>query len=71
VNELASYGQLWNFYGNAGDFTPGRGVTIPFFSGTSNAACLAKAVALDGGAATGWHTPRSRTTAAMRKATLS
>jgi hypothetical protein len=53
VNELASYGQLWNFYGNTGDFTPGRGVTIPFFSGTSNAACLAKAVALDGGAATG------------------
>src|SRR6267154_6246079 len=53
VNELASYGQLWNFYGNTGDFTPGRGVPIPFFSGTSNAACLAKAVALDGGAATG------------------
>ena len=53
VNELASYGQLWNFYGNTGDFTPGRGVTIPFFSGTSNAACLAKAVALDGGAVTG------------------
>jgi hypothetical protein len=53
VNELASFGQLWNFYGNPGDFTPGRGVPIPFFSGTSNAACLAKAVALDGGAATG------------------
>jgi hypothetical protein len=53
VNELASYGQLWNFYGNPGDFTPGRGVPIPFFSGTSNAACLARAVALDGGAATG------------------
>jgi len=53
VNELASFGQLWNFYGNPGDFTPGRGVPIAFFSGTSNAACLAKAVALDGGAATG------------------
>jgi hypothetical protein len=53
VNELASYGQLWNFYGNPGDFTPGRGTPLPFFSGTSNAACLAKAVALDGGAATG------------------
>jgi len=53
VNELASYGQLWNFYGNPGDFTPGRGNPLPFFKGTSNAACLAKAVALDGGAATG------------------
>jgi outer membrane receptor protein involved in Fe transport len=31
VNELASYGQLWNFYGNPGDFTPGRGVPIPFY----------------------------------------
>ena len=37
----------WNFYGDPSSFN-GRGVTpIPYFSGTSNASCLAKAQALD------------------------
>jgi hypothetical protein len=52
VSELASFGQLWNFYGNLSDFKSGPNA-LPFFSGTSNPACLAQAVALDGGAATG------------------
>jgi outer membrane receptor protein involved in Fe transport len=31
VNELASFGQLWNFYGNPDDFKAGRGVPIDCF----------------------------------------
>jgi len=39
------WGEAWNFYGNPKDFiaTPHG---IPFFSGTSNATCLAKAQAI-------------------------
>jgi hypothetical protein len=40
----------WNFYGDPNSFSS-RGVTpIPFFAGTSNPACLAKAQALDNSA---------------------
>ena len=38
----------WDFFGNPGDFTS-TPVGIPFFPGTSNPACAAKALALDGG----------------------
>jgi hypothetical protein len=38
----------WNFYGNPSDFKSQGPNGLPFFSGTSNAACKAKAAALDG-----------------------
>src|SRR6516164_9352549 len=38
----------WDFFGNPSDFTS-TPVGIPFFPGTSNPACAAKALALDGG----------------------
>ncbi len=37
--------ERWDFFGNPGDFTSGP-VGIPYFSGTSNPACLAKATTL-------------------------
>jgi Carboxypeptidase regulatory-like domain/TonB dependent receptor len=40
----------WNFFGNSSDFKSGS-APIPQFAGASNAACAAKALALDGGAA--------------------
>jgi len=56
--------EQWNFYGNPKDFQPVHGFTqlngdilaggtggIPYFSGTSNPTCAAKALALDGGKA--------------------
>ena len=50
VSELDSYGQFWNFYGNKSDFKSGPNA-LPYFSGTSNPTCLAKAASLDGAAA--------------------
>jgi hypothetical protein len=38
----------WNFYGNPSDFKSQGPNGLPFFPGTSNAACLTKAQALDG-----------------------
>jgi hypothetical protein len=38
----------WDFFGNPKDFTSGPTPT-PYFAGTGNAACTAKALALDGG----------------------
>jgi len=52
VNELNSFGQLWDFIGNPSDFKSGPN-PAPFFSGATNAACLAQAVKMDGGAAIG------------------
>jgi len=51
INAQASSGERWNFYGNPGDFqttklfngTNDGGGGIPYFPGTSNPACLAKA----------------------------
>jgi len=40
--------QRWDFTGNPSDFESGP-VPLPFFPGTSNAACAAHALALDGG----------------------
>ncbi len=60
--QAQSLGEQWNFFGNPSDFTPVHGWTdtnggwqnggggVPFFPGTSNAQCEAKALALDGGA---------------------
>jgi Carboxypeptidase regulatory-like domain len=52
VSELDTYGQFWDFIGNKSDFKSGPS-SVPFFPGTSNAACFAQAKALDGGAGTG------------------
>jgi Carboxypeptidase regulatory-like domain/TonB dependent receptor len=38
VNELDSYGQPWNFFGNPSDFQAGRAVPIPCWSGSSSSA---------------------------------
>ena len=38
----------WSFYGKPSDFKSQRGVGIPYFPHATNAACEAKAVALDG-----------------------
>jgi len=40
----------WSFYGNSSNFKPTT-TGIPFFAGASNAACAAKALAVDGGSA--------------------
>jgi hypothetical protein len=40
--------ERWDFFGNPNDFKSGP-TSIPFFSGVSNSACAAKALALDGG----------------------
>jgi outer membrane receptor protein involved in Fe transport len=45
VNEATD---RWNFYGNPSDFKSQGPNGLPFFPGTSNAACKAKAMALDG-----------------------
>jgi hypothetical protein len=44
VNNPNSSFERWDFFGNPGDFTSHR-TPIPFFSGTSNPACAAKAQA--------------------------
>jgi hypothetical protein len=45
VNEASD---RWNFYGNPSDFKSQGPNGLPFFPGTSNATCQAKATALDG-----------------------
>jgi carboxypeptidase family protein/TonB-dependent receptor-like protein len=44
--------ERWDFFGNSSDFKSGP-TPIPFFPGASNAACAAKALALDSGVAGG------------------
>jgi hypothetical protein len=45
VNEATD---RWNFYGNPSDFKSQGPNGLPYFPGTSNATCQAKATALDG-----------------------
>jgi hypothetical protein len=40
----------WSFYGKTSDFKSEKGVGIPYFSGATNSACAAQALAADGGA---------------------
>ncbi len=51
VSPPASSPIRWDFFGKTSDFKSGKGVGIPYFPGTSNSACAAKALALDGGTA--------------------
>jgi hypothetical protein len=39
----------WSFYGKTSDFKSQKGVTIPYFPGASNQACVTQAAAVDGG----------------------
>jgi len=57
-NPLGDIGEPWYFFGNASDFTPVHGWTdtnggylnggggVPYFGGTSNATCMAKAASI-------------------------
>jgi hypothetical protein len=53
-NGAGSQGEQWDFFGNPKDFTPVHGWTdpnggtggLPYFTGTTNATCLAQATAL-------------------------
>jgi hypothetical protein len=45
VNNPNTWGEAWNFFGNPKDFTA-TPTGIPFFSGESNAQCLAKATSI-------------------------
>ena len=40
----------WSFYGKRSDFKSQKGMGIPYFSGATNTACAAQALAVDGGA---------------------
>jgi hypothetical protein len=54
-HDISKTGELmdrWDFFGNPGDFTSGP-TPLPYFPGTTNAACLAKARTIDGGAVGG------------------
>jgi hypothetical protein len=45
VNELDSYGQPWNFFGNTADFKAGRAVPIPCWSGSGGSALAGCSIA--------------------------
>jgi hypothetical protein len=54
VNDISGTGDLadrWNFFGKPSDFKSQGPNALPFFPGSSNATCAAKALALDGGVA--------------------
>jgi hypothetical protein len=43
VSGTGEFTDRWNFYGNPNDFSYRRSSIIPWFAGTSNAACLSRA----------------------------
>jgi Carboxypeptidase regulatory-like domain len=52
VNDISGTGDLadrWNFFGKPSDFKSQGPNALPFFPAATNAACAAKALALDGG----------------------
>jgi hypothetical protein len=54
--DISGTGELvdrWNFFGPPSNFKPTISSGVPYFAGTSNAACAAKALSLDGGTAKG------------------
>ena len=69
VSPPASAPIRWSFYGKPSDFKSGP-TEIPFYAGTSNSACAAQALALDGGTP-GASTALSRPSAATPKAVRS
>jgi hypothetical protein len=53
ISGTGEFVDRWNFFGHPGDFKPTISTGTPFFASTSNAACAAKALALDGGTSAG------------------
>jgi len=51
VSGTGEFVDRWDFYGHPSDFKPTIASGVPWFAGTSNPACAAKALALDGGTA--------------------
>ena len=54
--DISGTGELvdrWNFFGRPSDFKSTTSSGVPYFAGSSNPACLAKAQTLDGGSAVG------------------
>jgi hypothetical protein len=54
--DVSGTGELvdrWDFFGNPSNFKPTISSGVPWFAGTSNPSCAAKALALDGGAPAG------------------
>jgi outer membrane receptor protein involved in Fe transport len=47
ISGVGEFNDRWNFFGNPSAFSGLRSNSIPYFSGTSSADCLAKAQALD------------------------
>lgn len=57
--DISGTGELvdrWDFFGSRSDFKPTRSAGVPWFAGTSNPACAAKALSLDGGTPAGYTT---------------
>ena len=50
ISGTGEFTDRWNFYGNPDDFSRRGSSPIPWFSGTSNAACLSKATGMGPGA---------------------
>jgi hypothetical protein len=50
ISGSGDFGDRWNFFGNAGDFKSRGPNATPYFGGTSNPKCLAKATAMGPGA---------------------
>lgn len=49
ISGTSEFADRWDFFGNPADFREQPGQSIPFFAATTNGACSAKALALDGG----------------------
>jgi hypothetical protein len=49
VSGTGEFVDRWDFFGNPANFKPTISSGVPWFSGTSNPACAAKALSLDGG----------------------
>lgn len=52
VSGTGEFTDRWNFYGNPSQFGGLKSVSVPFFAGTTNSDCLAKAQSLGAGAVT-------------------
>jgi len=56
VSGTGEFTDRWDFFGSSSSFKPTISSGVPYFPGTSNPACAAKALALDGGTAGGYTT---------------
>jgi hypothetical protein len=56
ISGTGEFVDRWDFFGSRSQFKPTRSDGVPYFAGGSNAACAAKASALDGGSVGGYTT---------------